>query len=81
MGEDGKRCLLELVEDGRRWEKMPAGVGRQLDGKMAEDACWTGTRDGGRCLLELADSWTCGKMDEDVCWTWSFRQLDGREDG
>ena len=46
VGRDGKRCLLELVDSwkgGKRWEKMPAGAGRQLEGRqeMGEDACWS----------------------------------------
>ena len=69
MGEDGKRCLLEL-ELADSW----------TGGKMGEDVCWTGTRNGGRCLLELADSWTGGRMGEDACWSW-WRLMDGREDG
>ena len=45
---------MESVGRAGGWEKMPAGAGRQLDGReeMGEDASWS---------LELVDSWTGGK--------------------
>ena len=69
---DGRRCLLELVDSwtgGKRWEKMPAGAGRQLNGG----------EDGRRCLLELVE--TAGRAGRwEKMPAGAGRQLNGRDE-
>ena len=72
-----------ILDGAKRWEKMPPGAGRQLDGREDGRRCllelvdsWTAQRDGRRCLLEPGagrDSWTGGKRWEKMppgAWSW-----------